>query len=74
MPKLPKLIRVTRRGNRFEIEIDGVDFPWFTAQGMTRLTISRDNAPTLEVGLMAERIEVIDDINSEVIHAADPDS
>ncbi|MFC3986451.1 hypothetical protein [Streptosporangium jomthongense] len=63
MPELPKLIRVERIGGSFfKLEINGEDFPHaLIADAPITATMVQDSLASLNLTLMAERVEFIDD-------------
>lgn len=66
MAELAKVIRLERRGigDGGSITVDGEDFPWHVALGPT-LTVDADGLPAVTITLLAERVEVTNDIDPE---------
>lgn len=61
-PKLAKEIKVSRHG----LQIDGEEFPWFTALGSTQISVSREELPGVTVTIVADRVLVDDDMDTQV--------
>ena len=64
--RLAKLVRLERVGSSFKLEIDGERFPYAIA-GDDTITISmeRESLATVRFSLMAERLELVDDLLGE---------
>lgn len=58
---LPK-IKVTRHGRTAEVEIDGQPFLWPIARDGIRATVDVEDAPTVTLTLVAESVEIVNDI------------
>lgn len=63
---LAKTIRVVRDGGHgTSLEIDGAEFPWYVhEEGVAIGHIRRDDVPRVVVPIIAERVEVIDSIDT----------
>lgn len=67
---IPKLIRIDRRGRECTVEIDGVEFTYAIAENGIAVDVSRDELPTVTLQLVAERIELTNDVHERP--AGDP--
>lgn len=75
MPELAKLIRLSQCANDWSMTVDGEEFPWYVAPGVSinPLGISTDasttDCPAVVLTLLAERVEVVHDLDSEETRA-----
>lgn len=60
---LPGLVRLERYGDTARITIDGEDFPWAVSKEAVA-TVDADGVPSLELTLLARRVEVVDELPS----------
>lgn len=71
MPKLAKTIEIVRRGrSEFSLTIDGEEFGYFLARAPITTTTAPDEACTVNITLVAERVTVIDDVASHHQHGS----
>jgi hypothetical protein len=61
--RLAKVIRVERLAPRsVQLFLDGEEFPFYLADERIEVRIDQDNVGTVRLTLMAERVEVLDDL------------
>lgn len=65
MITIPKAIRVERHGRSGGVTVDGEPFPYAIADTHISVSIHHDERPTVTLTLVADRVEVVDDINGE---------
>ncbi|MEU6725486.1 hypothetical protein ABZ917_17405 [Nonomuraea wenchangensis] len=62
-PRLAKLVRLERIGRSFKLEIDGEVFPYhLSGDEPIVTTLESSNMATVRFTLMAERLELVDDL------------
>jgi len=68
MTEMAKLIRIERHPGRnagATLWVDGQEFPWHVALGVT-VEVNREEVPGVTLKLLADRVEVVDDFGSVV--------
>lgn len=57
MPEFPK-VKIVRNGSTAEVTVDGKPFPWHIAEGGVEVRVDRNQAPTVTLTLLCERVDV----------------
>lgn len=72
MKDIAGIIRIERAGRHTSITIDGVEFPWHISSDGPSVTVTNDDMPAVTLRIVADRIEVVDDIDGPTAVAPPP--
>lgn len=58
---VPGIIRIERSGSAAQLWVDGQEFPWAIARDGLAVDVDTEDAPSVGLRLIADRVEVVDD-------------
>lgn len=66
MPTIAETIAIRRRGDRATVEIDGQEFPWYTARDDILTTTTTEGMGSVTITIPAMRIVLDDEADPDV--------